>query len=223
MDNLSFLGKLKYIWQTIISSTEGKIILPILAIVFLAVIISLFRKKNKIKKVYFTIYLSIIALLLIIYHNPIIDMLTFLISTLVNEILYPSMALYIIILIASNIMLIATVVNNNINRFIKGINVMMFTLMQILLVFIIKDILVNNIDITQRLTENTPGLLIMVEASMFVFVLWCLFLLVIKLVNNVKDYREEKVYETKYNLNIENKSDYSKDEFIEYVPIKKVQ
>ena len=65
---------------------------------------------------------SIIALLLIIYHNPIIDMLTFLISTLVNEILYPSMALYIIILIASNIMLIATVVNNNINRFIKGIS-----------------------------------------------------------------------------------------------------
>ena len=150
-------------------------------------------------------------------------MLTFLISTLVNEILYPSMALYIIILIASNIMLIATVVNNNINRFIKGINVMMFTLMQILLVFIIKDILVNNIDITQRLTENTPGLLIMVEASMFVFVLWCLFLLVIKLVNNVKDYREEKVYETKYNLDLENKNDYSKDEFIEYVPIKKVQ
>jgi len=224
MEKLSILDKIKYIFNTIISSNEAKFIIPIIFLVLLMVIISFFRKKDKIKGIYFTIYLLILTSLLIIYHKPIISLLTFLVDTVIQEILYPSMALYAIILVLSNIMLISIILNNNINRFIKGINVMMFTLMQILFVFIIRDIIINNIDITLRLTqEATQGLLIMVEASMFVFVLWSLFLLVTKLIMNVKDYQEDKVIINNYKLNIENNPDlYNKDEFIEYVPIKKV-
>ena len=225
MENLSILDKIKYIFNTIASSNEFKFIIPVIFLVLLMVIISFFKKKDKVKGVYFTIYILIITALLIIYHKPIIGLLTFLINTVIQEVLYPSMALYAIILVLSNIMLIATLLNNNINKFIKGLNVMMFTLIQILLVFVIRDVIVNNIDITLRLSqEATPGLLIMVEASMFVFVLWSLFLLVTKLIMNVKDYNEEKVIEHKYKLDIENNPDtYNKDEFIEYVPIKKVQ
>ena len=162
-------------------------------------------------------------------------------NVVVNGILYPHLALYMGILLIVNIILIVTVFNDNLSKFIKGINLSFFALMQLLMVFIIKNIVVNNIDITKRLTVDTNiQLLVLVEASIFVFVLWLLFLLVVKLVDHIQEAKEENIeiknviYESSYkvkalnkkyafnNLTLENE-DNNYDSLIEYVPIKKVQ
>ena len=223
MEDLTFLEKINYLWNTLIQSKETKFILPIISIIVLTVIISFFFKKRT-KSIYFTIYLVMVATLFIMFYNPIINMLSTLFQKVIDYILFPNLMLYLIMVIIANIVLIATILNNNLSRFIKGVNVILFSFMQVLLFFIIKYVIGNNIDITTKLTMDYPQLLVLVETSIFIFALWCLFLLVIKLVDGIKDYREVKVMEANYNLDLENdEDDYSNDELIEYVPIKKVQ
>ena len=237
---MSLFDKIKLIWNTIIDSKEIKYIIPFLGIVLVVVILSFFFNQVKYRKVYLLSYVFIITALFIVYFKPITKLLSHLLDTIVNGLLYPNLALYIGIIIAVNIIIIVSVFNDNLSKFIKGINLSLFALMQLLMVFIIKNIVVNNIDITKRLTTDTnPQLLILVEASIFVFVLWLLFLLVIKLVNHLQDAKEENIeiknviYESSYkvkalnkkysfnNLTLENNEDNNYDSLIEYVPIKK--
>lgn len=223
MEDLTFLEKINYLWNTLVQSKEINFIIPIISIIILMVIISFFFK-NKVKKVYFTIYLVIVATIFIMFYNPMINMLSILFQKIIDYVLFPNLMLYLIMIIIANIVLIATILNNNLSRFIKGVNVILFSFIQVLLFFIIKHVINNNIDITTKLTANNPQLLVLVETSIFIFALWCLFLLVIKLVDGIKDYREVKVMEANYNLDLENdEDDYSNDELVEYVPIKKVQ
>ena len=239
---MSVLDKIKVIWNTIINSNELKYIIPFLGIVLIVVILSFFFNKAKYHKVYLLVYVFIITALMIIYFNPITKLLSHLLDTVVNGLLFPNLALYVGVLLIVNIILIVTVFNDNLSKFIKGINLSLFALMQLLLVFIIKNIVVNDIDITKSLTVDTNmQLLILVEASIFVFVLWLLFLLVIKLINHIQENKEElvevnnvtyessykvKVLKKKYNFNylsLENNEDNKNyDSLIEYVPIKKV-
>ncbi len=239
---MSILDKIKVIWNTIINSNELKYIIPFLGVVLLVVILSFFFNKAKYHKVYLLVYVFIITALMIIYFNPIIKLLNHFMDTIVNGLLFPNLALYIGIILVVNILLIVTVFNDNLSKFIKGINLSLFTLMQLLMVFIIKNIVVNNIDITKRLTADTNiQLLVLVEASIFVFALWLLFLLVIKLFNHLQENKNETVeiknviYESSYkvkafnkkyrfnNLMLDNNEESNYDSLIEYVPIKKVQ
>ena len=238
---MSLFDKIKLIWNTIISSRELKFIIPFLVLVFTVVVLSFFFNQKKYRKIYLLVYVFILTVLFIVYFNPMTKLITNALNVVVNGILYPHLALYMGILLIVNIILIVTVFNDNLSKFIKGINLSFFALMQLLMVFIIKNIVVNNIDITKRLTVDTNiQLLVLVEASIFVFVLWLLFLLVVKLVDHIQEAKEENIeiknviYESSYkvkalnkkyafnNLTLENE-DNNYDSLIEYVPIKKVQ
>ena len=239
---MSLFDKIKLIWNTIIDSRELKFIIPFLVIVLTVVILSFFFNQKKYRKIYLLVYVFILTALFIVYFNPITKLISSALNVVINGILYPHLALYMGILLIVNIILIVTVFNDNLSKFIKGINLSLFALMQLLLVFIIKNIVVNNIDITKRLTVDTNiQLLTLVEASIFVFVLWLLFLLIIKLVDHIQEAKEENVeiknviYESSYkvkalnkkyafnNLTLENEDNNNYDSLIEYVPIKKVQ
>ena len=237
---MSIIDKIKLIWNTIVNSREIKFIIPFLGIILTVVILSFFFNQVKYRKIYLLVYVFIITALMIVYFNPISKLITHFLDTIVNGLLFPNLALYMGILVIVNIILIVTVFNDNLSKFIKGINLSFFGLIQLLLVFIVKNIVNNNIDITKRLTSDTNiQLLILVEASIFVFVLWLLFLLVIKLVNHIKENNEESVevknviYESSYkvkainkkysfnNLTLVSEDNNDYDSLIEYVPIKK--
>lgn len=238
---MSVFDKIKLIWNTIISSKELKFIIPFLGMVLIVVILSFFFNQTKYRKIYLLSYVFIITALFIVYFKPITKLITHLLDVVVNGLLFPNLALYVGILLIVNVIIIVSVFNDNLSKFIKGINLSLFALMQLLLVFIIKNIVVNNIDITKRLsTDTNMQLLVLVEASIFVFVLWLLFLLVIKLVNHIQENNSETVeiknviYESSYkvkavkkkysfsNLTLVNENN-NYDSVIEYVPIKKVQ
>lgn len=237
---MSIIDKIKLIWNTIVNSREIKFIIPFLGIILTVVILSFFFNQAKYRKIYLLVYVFIITALMIVYFNPISKLITHFLDTVVNGLLFPNLALYMGILVIVNIILIVTVFNDNLSKFIKGINLSFFGLIQLLLVFIVKNIVNNGIDITKRLIADTNiQLLILVEASIFVFVLWLLFLLVIKLVNHIKDNSEETVkvnnvtYESSYkvkalnkkysfnNLTLVSEENNDYDALIEYVPIKK--
>ncbi len=237
---MSIIDKIKLIWNTIVNSREIKFIIPFLGIILTVVILSFFFNQAKYRKIYLLVYVFIITALMIVYFNPISKLITNFLDTVVNGLLFPNLALYMGIIVVVNVILIVTVFNDNLSKFLKGINLSFFGLIQLLLVFIIKNIVNNNIDITKRLTSDTNiQLLILVEASIFVFVLWLLFLLVIKLVNHIKENNEETVevknvtYESSYkvkalnkkysfnNLTLVSEENNDYDSLIEYVPIKK--
>ena len=237
---MSIIDKIKLIWNTIVNSREIKFIIPFLGIILTVVILSFFFNQAKYRKIYLLVYVFIITALMIVYFNPMSKLITHFLDTVVNGLLFPNLALYMGILVVVNVILIVTVFNDNLSKFLKGINLSFFGLIQLLLVFIIKNIVNNNIDITKRLTSDTNiQLLILVEASIFVFVLWLLFLLVIKLVNHIKENNEETVevknvtYESSYkvkalnkkysfnNLTLVSEENNDYDSLIEYVPIKK--
>ena len=96
---MSVLDKIKLIWNTIINSREIKFIIPFLGIILAVVILSFFFNQAKYRKIYLLVYVFIITALMIVYFNPISKLITHLLDTVVNGLLFPNLALYMGILV----------------------------------------------------------------------------------------------------------------------------
>ena len=98
------------------------------------------------------------------------------------------------------------------------------------LYLIVKNIIANNVNVYESLSIYTnQELLVLIELSMQLFVVWICVLVIIRLVDFLMSKSEKKIVDNSLELinNDEVKINYSdieleeNDDFIEYVPIKK--
>ena len=236
MVNISLIEKIKMI-ISLFNNQETKYILPIILGITLLLIVICLVKRKYIKHVYMIFYITIIGILMYLYHEPILKFFDYLIENIVNNILFPNIAVYSIILLTVNIGVILSILKNNIKSYIKTINVICFSVIHLLLFFIVRIILENNINVYEKLTVySNQELLVLIEVSMIVFVFWILVLTTISLIKSIIK-KVNKVEITNIISELDNNLEYiepnnqnqmvltySKEEtqeLIEYVPIKK--
>ncbi len=229
MANLSLNERLEIIVDAIKNNDIAKYVIP--AILVLGLILILFAKsKNKFSKI-LTIILSLglIGTGIYFFANPILNFLDYLVEVVVNNILFPNIAVYISTILIVDLALIISILSNNMPSYMKRMNVLVFVLMQILLFFIVENVIKNQVDVYEMLSVYTnQELLVLIEGSMIIFALWVVLHLIIKIVRSIP-VKEKMVVENKNVVNeLNNKVvlDFNEisndfDDFNEFVPIKK--
>lgn len=236
MINLSLSERLETVFSIIKNSPETKYVIPAVVVLSVLLITIGFIKKKFVKYIYAFFYIAILGVLTYFYHQPLLNLLDYLTENIVKNILFPNLALYVLVLVIINIVIFTSILSNKVGKFVKSFNICSFAIMQMLLFFIIKLIISNNINIYEKVSVYTnQDLLVMIEFSMAIFVIWMLLLLIIKLVNKLVSLVERKRVNYSFTNLLECKPvevinpnqmviNYELDEnmeLIEYVPIKK--
>lgn len=232
MIKLSFMDKVKKLIEIVNTQPNSLLLLISLFIIFLIILFTCKKNSKLLKIIYATIYLSIIGILIYLYYSEILSFFDYLIECIVNNILFPNLAIYVGMILIINIIMLISIISNKVKFYIKSINIIGFIIMQLFLYLIINNVIVNEINIYEKLSIYTnQELLILIELSMQLFVVWLLVLGMIRLI----DYLMDKVPHKKENNEIINNDliinnndniyqNYEyKQEYIEYVPIKKIK
>lgn len=201
MMKTSIIDKLNIIFELTKSSN---IFIAIIAFLLFIVVVAITNnKKNQstTKKIYLCIYAFVILGILIAYYSSIGKMFDYMMNNFFIAIYFPNLAIYLAAIITVNIIFLVSVFNNNISKFIKNLNIIIFALMNYLLALILNIIHTNKLDVfTQTSVYGNKEAQALIELSSTIFLIWIFFLVIYKMImiyqrkiNPTDAYRVEKV------------------------------
>ncbi|MBR3661617.1 MAG: hypothetical protein IKN63_06965 [Bacilli bacterium] len=178
----SLLEQLGILYKTFSSNSKFLVITIISIIIFILLLIFNFLKNKKIlKRILLVVYLGITITLMIFYHNEILTFLDYLVNNIFILLFFPNVAVYTLVIIIVNILMIRTILNRNYEKILKIINLLFFIIFNIIFYLIIDNVLKNKIDIYNELNVYTNGnLMVLIQVSMYLFILWMIILLISK-------------------------------------------
>ena len=192
MNKLSFINKIE-LFSKAISNYKFSIVFLIL-LIFLGILLLNTNKKNqKISKIiYYLLSISIIAIIIFIYHDSIGKMSNYMMNNFFIAVFFPNLAIYMAALIATNIILFISIFSFKSSKQIKIINVVIYVIMTFIFLLFLNTINQNNLDIYNQTSiygNNTASALISLSSS--IFILWIIFLIIYKilLIYLRKDYK----------------------------------
>ena len=201
MMKTSIIDKLNIIFE--LTKSSNIFIAVIAFLLFIVVVAITNNKKNEstTKKIYLCIYAFIILGILIAYYSSIGKMFDYMMNNFFIAIYFPNLAIYLAAIITVNIIFLVSVFKNNISRFIKNLNIIVFAIMNYLLALILNVVHSNKLDVfTQTSVYGNKEAQALIELSSTIFLIWIFFLVVYEIImiyqrkmNPVDAYRVEKV------------------------------
>ena len=189
MEDVSFIDKLNIVSDIILSSP---LFLVSILLIEIALIVYLLIKKGKLKLQKWMIISiwSILALIIIvIYHKVFFNLIDNFINYIFTALYFPNLAVYISVILISNIFYFISVFNKKINKKYNIINITNALLLDILMIFIIDIVNKNNIDIYEKVTVfSNSKLLVLLELSTGIFTSWILLNIFISLKEKLRKY-----------------------------------
>lgn len=189
MEDVSFIDKLNIVSDIILSSP---LFLVSILLIEIGLIIYLLIKKGKLKLQKWMIISiwSILALIIIvIYHKVFFNLIDNFINYIFTALYFPNLAVYISVILISNIFYFISVFNKKINKKYNIINITNALLLDILMIFIIDIVNKNNIDIYEKVTVfSNSKLLVLLELSTGIFTSWILLNIFISLKEKLRKY-----------------------------------
>lgn len=202
MPELSLFEIIKYAIKSLISSEVFILVLLELAILLIAVIFRRLMNKRIVRNT------SIIASLVVLgfyISNYVSTMLVFInnVSTRIIEVIYfPTTLEFVLVMIVSLVIMCATLLSNNTNKYIKIFNTVLPLTISFLFLSIIEYINVNSIPFDEFSVFTNPILMSLYELSMGLFMSWIIALLVIKTDKFIINSITSTSLESKENLNL---------------------
>ena len=196
MNDFSLVEKISILMELISSSTLF-LICSIMCIVLLLFFIVCIVLNKKINKWIFIILSAFICMIILInYGEIIIKVLDAIIDSAFMALYFPSLPIYMIVLIISNIFLVISIFSKKLNKSKKIINLTNGLILDFLLILIIEIVSRNKIDIYEQVTlYSNRYLLVLLELSMGIFVSWLLISLIISAKNKLKKYDSNELPE----------------------------
>ena len=184
MIDFSFLEKLEQLKDIIISSSFSFISL-IIGIVLLIVMIIGIKNNRRIPKLIFIITWIFVAIFVIVrYNSQLVYIFDRLFGRIVEKIYFPSVTIYIVMLLLANIIFVISYNMKKLNNIIKVVNISVAMELDFLFVLVLDTIVNNNVDIYSDITIYANAqILVLLEFSMFLFLLWMLLLVILILIN----------------------------------------
>ncbi len=185
MVQASFFEQIETIKNAFISNQYILYVLLVaLGAIILLELIGKVKNKKVLKILCLFVYLIIFGTLLFFYHDSIFTLIDYLINNIFILLFFPNLAVYTLIIIIINIILVRTLIKDK--RKIRHLNILFFILFNILFYLIINNIIKNNINIYEQLSIYTNNeLLILIEMSMKLFLIWIIILLILKTTNKL--------------------------------------
>ena len=208
MIQTSILDQIILFFNIFMKQTNKYIILGItIGIILLFILANKFKNKKITKVICFIIYVSIFGYLIYMYQGEILNLLDYLMDNLVRLLLFPNLAIYILVLVIVNIFIIKSTFSNKDSDFQKIINIIYFGLFNILFYLIVNNIITNQINVYEQLDIYTnQELLNLIVLNMKIFVIWLFTILIIKFINHISSKVEIRKHANNY-LNLEQVDD----------------
>jgi len=207
MNQLSLFEKVQVLFRLLFSSP---IIIGIFVFsLFLMILLFFYSKLNKkvIKYSFIGIYVLIIGFAFFKYGSYFLTSIDSFLTLFMANIYFPTIPVYVAIMIISFIVMIITLSNRKINKFVKIINTVFFTLIQMLFAVFIYIIETNKIDVSSNSNLYTnEQTLVLLELGMGLFVIWMVLLLVIFYLK-----KADKIFKTNKNDNVDDFDEYIND------------
>lgn len=164
-------------------------------LLLIMILASKFKNKKITKIICFLTYLSIISYLVYKYHLEILNLLDYLMDNITFLLFFPNLAVYILVLILVNFLVIKSIFSSKNKKIEKIINISFFMIFNIIFYLIVNNIIENNINVYEQLSIYTNNeLLNLIGLNMKLFLIWILVILVINLI----DYLIVKLDNKKY-------------------------
>ena len=143
-----------------------------------------FKNKKIVRILSILIYLVVFGTLLFFFHEEIFTLVDYLINNVFLLLFFPNLAVYTFVILVINIVLVRSIIKDK--KGLNHINIILFVVFNVLFYLIIDNVIHNNINIYEQLSIYTnKELLILIELSMELFLLWILLLTIIKLSNSL--------------------------------------
>ena len=153
-------------------------------LLLIMILASKFKNKKITKIICFLTYLSIISYLVYKYHLEILNLLDYLMDNITFLLFFPNLAVYILVLILVNFLVIKSIFSLKNKKLEKIINISFFMIFNIIFYLIVNNIIENNINVYEQLSIYTNNeLLNLIGLNMKLFLIWILVILVINLIN----------------------------------------
>lgn len=179
MANFSFIDKIKILFNTILSTPFFSLSALIGIILAILMIIDIIKHKKIRKRYYIAAWFFIFIFIITKYSKVIPTLLDNLINQIFMALYFPSIGVYMFLLIIINIGFIYSLIKN-IHKSYKILSGIISIIMDLLFILIINLLLENNIDITSEITLYTNSkLLVLLELSTALFVSWILLIIFI--------------------------------------------
>ena len=172
-----------------------------------------FKNKKILKILTISMYVIIFGILLFFYHESIFMLIDYLINNIFILLFFPNLAVYTLVIIIINIILVKSLIKNKSK--LKHLNIIFFILFNIIFYLIIDTIIKNNINVYEQLNIYTnKELLILIEISMKLFLIWVILLLIINISNKLSLSFAYKKHFDIVNEPIINQEEYSKINYV---------
>ncbi len=176
------------IFFKILTTNPYIIILLLAAIILFILLMKASKSENKkiTKILYSIIYIGTFGTLLYFFHTQIFELFDYLFNNIFLFLFFPNLAVYILVLVIINIIIIKSTLSEHDSKITKNLNIIFFVAFNIIFYLIIDNIIKNNVNVYEQLSIYTNNnLLVLVELSMKLFVVWALVLVIIKLSNDL--------------------------------------
>ena len=192
MVEMTLLQRLGLVFNLIFSSPLFLIL--ILGIAIMLVDIFVISKKSKKTKIgYFIVSTIAVLVLLHNYLESFASVLDTIAKNIVAIIYFPSVLEYIIILLVSLIILLASAFSKKTNKKIKVINSIVFSINMLLFFLILDEISKNNVDLADKVSVySNNNLMALFESSVILFAIWVIGLILYKIIYKLNHKKEDK-------------------------------
>jgi hypothetical protein len=175
------------------------------------------KKSKKTKIIYLIVSLIIIGLLLQNYLSSLFSVFDTIVKNIITIIYFPSVLEYILMLIATLIIMLTGALNKKTNKKIKTINLFVFIINIFIFFLILDQISTSEVDLSNKvsiyLNENLMALF---ELSILIFGVWIIFLILSKIINKLINKNQNKI-ENKPEEEIESQTkEENKEEIINF-------
>ena len=194
MIQTSILEQFDLFFKLFLKQSNKYLILLVASLTLILLILANKFKNKKITKIIcYLVYIAIFSYLIYTYNNEIFHLFDYLMDNLFLLLFFPNLAVYILILIITNVFLVKSTFSTSDSLIKKSINIFFFLIFNIIFYFIINNIITNNINVYEELSIYTNSeLLNLIELNMKVFLIWLLVLLIINFVNKINSYIENR-------------------------------
>lgn len=215
MNQLTLMDKIRVLFSMLVSSP---IVIGIFAFSLLLMIILIFSSrlnKKLVKYGFIGIYLAVIGFSIFKYGGYFLTSIDSFLTLFMANIYFPIIPIYVAIMIISFIIMIITLSGKRKSRVIKLINVIFFTLIQMLFVVFIYTVESNNIDLSSNATlYSNDQTMTLLELGMGLFVVWVILLIVIIYLK-----KADKIFKSKKNEETDDFDEYINDYNIPVNPV----
>lgn len=123
------------------------------------------------------------------YHKAILTGLDYMMEQLILNLYFPSLTIYIVVLIFSYLIFLLTTFSTKFSKTVKRINSSFFTMMQFLFSIFLIIVITEKIDISSRINiYQSTDLTVILQLSMILLVFWLLSLVVAYYIKQIKKY-----------------------------------